>query len=1123
MRPLTWDEGTVATEPSGRFALPVGTVTLLLADIQGSTGIWERAEPSMPEVIGRFDSIVEEIILRHNGVRPIEQGEGDSFVAAFSRPSEAVSCALDLQVLLAKEPWPEGTEPSLRIGVHTGEVQLRNDGNYIGRTINRCARLRELGHGGQTLLSRATHDLVVDRLPAGAALTDMGVVRLRDLARPEQVFQLSHPELRDEFPPLRSLDAVPNNLPLAQTSFIGREREIADVRRLLAETRLLSLTGPGGCGKTRLALQAAAEVLDEYRDGVWFVDLAPLIDPELVAKAVISAVGAVEVPARTATEVLMRELAGKRTLVILDNCEHLLAASATLTDVLLNSCPSLAVIATSREPLGVAAETSYRVPSLSVPPEGEPAPIDGLSQYEAVRLFIERALKARPNFKVTNDNAAAVAQICHRLDGIPLAIELAAVRTRFLTPDRLLEGLEDRFRLLAGGPRTALPRQQTLHASVDWSYQLLGESRKALMRRLAVFAGGFTLDATEDVCAGDEIQRIDVLDLLGGLVDRSLVIMSEEGSEARYHLLETIRQYGLGVLADSGEEEAVRRRHRDHYLRLAEASEPGFLSGSPGSVSRSIGADHDNVRAALEWSSRTNDAISVARIAASLPHFWSNGGHFHEGRRWLDAAISSDISDPALRAKVLWGHAWLSAHLFDYLAVPAVAIEAQELYRSLGNGMGVGRVHALLGWISVQLEGPGAARDRFEQGFSSAQAAGDLWGQAFALGGMGFAEIWRDPPTARTFLQKSISAQTRIGDETWRRVSILDLGIAECFNGELRSSQRTLEDIIEDLRIARELVWLCTGLSFLGMCRTYLGTYEAARSDLDEAREIAQAIGLRMMEANVLFFLGILERVEGNSARARECLERALSFPEAVPFFRASYLQELALTELLDGEHETAEEHVDESIAICRQLDLRWQLSMSLGAKAQICRASGDLGQAEDLCHQGLAWQAEVGEKRQIADSLQLLASLALDQDSLVEAARLFGAAEGLRNAIGYVVPPVDRPAHEAEISLTRERLGSDAFERAFEEGAALSIDDAMAYAVRGRGERKRPSAGWASLTPAELRIVPLIGKGLTNPQIGEQLFISRKTVQAHLASIFAKLGVATRAELAAEATRRGI
>ena len=599
--------------------LPTGMATLLLADVEGSTRLWETEPDEMTAALARFEQTVSEVVAACGGVRPVEQGEGDSFVAAFARASDALACALELQ----RAPL---NPIRLRIGVHTGEVQLRDEGNYSGPTINRTARLRDLAHGGQTVLSGATEDMVVDRLPAGAWLSDLGTHPLRDLPRPERVVQLCHPDLRNDFPPLRTAKTVVSqNFPVQLTNFVGRGAQMTDLEKLLVDNRLVTLTGAGGAGKTRLGIEIAARIGAEFGDGVWYVDLAPITHPAVVAVAVARAFGLPDQPGQATMDTLQRFVRDRQMLVVLDNCEHLLDASAELVVALLGAAPGLTLLATSREPIGVAGEVSWRVPSLSL---GD----------EAIELFVDRARRARPDFAVDDDNASAVGEICRRLDGMPLAIELAAARVRALSAAEILEGLHDRFRLLTGGARTAVRRQQTLRASVDWSHALLTDPERVVFRRLAAFLGGFDLDAAQAVAGGGEVERYQVLDLLTLLVDKSLVVADDSGGRTRYRMLETVRQYALEKLAESGEADAVRARHRDHYTSMASA------------LDAPAGRDYErlieqaeleiaNLRAAFLWSRENSDVEMALTLASSLQPLWEGRGRLREGLEWFDAAV----------------------------------------------------------------------------------------------------------------------------------------------------------------------------------------------------------------------------------------------------------------------------------------------------------------------------------------------------------------------------------------------------------------------------------------------------------------------------------------------------
>ena len=575
--------------------LPAGTVTLLLADVEGSTRLWQARPEEMTAAVAQLDRTLADLITAHRGVRPVEQGEGDSFVVAFTRASDAVACALALQ----RAPL---SPILLRIGLHTGEVQLRDENNYIGPTINRTARLRDLAHGGQTVLSSVTADVVIDMLPDGVWLTDLGTRPLRDLPRPERIIQLCHPDLHNEFPPLRTSDVgASRGLPAQLTSFVGREGQMADIRRLLSEHRLVTLTGAGGIGKTRLAVHVATYTAAEFSAAV-YVDLAPITDHALVAATAARALGLPDQPGRSTTDTLLRFVGTQQMLMVLDNCEHLLDATAALTTALLGGCPGLTVLATSREPIGVPGERIWRVPPLSL-------------ADDAIELFTDRARHARPDFTIIGDNAAIVREICRRLDGMPLALELAAARVRALSLPEILDSLHDRFRVLTGGARTAVRRQQTLRASVDWSHALLTEPERVLFRRLAVLMGRFDLDAAQAIAGDEELHRHQVLDLLTLLIDKSLVVAENTGGRTRYRLMETLRQYALEKLGESGEAHIVRDRHRDHYTAIAAVVDETTVHQRR---TEQIDTDIDNLRAAFAWSREHPDATDTTRVASSL-------------------------------------------------------------------------------------------------------------------------------------------------------------------------------------------------------------------------------------------------------------------------------------------------------------------------------------------------------------------------------------------------------------------------------------------------------------------------------------------------------------------------
>ncbi len=613
---------------------PVGTVTFLFTDVEGSTRAWEAHPAETQTALKRHDEILAREIEAYNGALILERGEGDSVFAIFARATDAVAAAVEIQRALRAETWPAEVPMRVRMAIHTGEAGA----DYRGPHVNRAARLRAIAHGEQILISGVTAGILRDALPVGASLIDLGRHRLRDLSELEHVFQLAHPELRIDFPQLKSLTNFRQNLPIQLTSFIGRVGEQKTVQALIEKHRVVTLVGTGGCGKTRLAIQIGAAELENFRDGVRFVDLAPLSGAGLVIDAIAAALK-IEV-GLSAIDAVVRALEGTQTLVILDNCEHLLAECAEAVSALLRASGDVRVLATSREPLGLAGEMIWRVPPLSLP-DGERSP-DEVVKCEAVQLFVDRATAARAEFSLTSSNTAAVVEICRILEGLPLAIELAAARAKTLTPQDIRSRLSDRFRLLTGGRG----RHQTLRSTIDWSYDLLPENERALFRRLSVFAGGFDLQAMEAICG-------DSLDTIEHLVDKSLVVVEQLSDERlRYRLLETLRHYAAERVVEAGEEEDARERHFTYYRDVAERTYARRIEDEAASLAL-LDADHDDFRAALRWArTRPRDLL---RLASALGWFWHLRSYYREGRAWLEEALNVNANDRSPdAARALW-------------------------------------------------------------------------------------------------------------------------------------------------------------------------------------------------------------------------------------------------------------------------------------------------------------------------------------------------------------------------------------------------------------------------------------------------------------------------------------
>jgi predicted ATPase/class 3 adenylate cyclase/DNA-binding CsgD family transcriptional regulator len=1074
--------------------LPSGTVTLLLADVEGSTRLWETQPDEMTAAFARLDEAVALATAAHHGVRPVEQGEGDSFVIAFSRASDAVACALQLQ----RAPL---APIRLRIGVHTGEVQLRDEGNYIGPTINRTARLRDLAHGGQTVLSGTTGDLVIDRLPEGASLTDLGSHPLRDLPRPERVMQFCHPDLRNEYPPLRTSKNVETpNFPAQLTTFVGRSVETAEVSRLLTDGRLVTLTGAGGIGKTRLAIQLATHLASEFGDGSWYVDLAPIADPDVVPITVLRALGLSDQPGRPTMDTLTRFIADRHMLMVLDNCEHLLDAAADLVNTLLRRCPMLTLLATSREPISVPGEVTWRVPSLPF-------------SDEAVELFVDRARLARPDFGITEETATTVAEICGRLDGMPLAIELAAARVRALTLTEILDGLRDHFMLLTGGARTAVRRQQTLRASVDWSHALLSEGERTLFRRLAAFMGGFDLDAARAVLSSDGIQPHQVLDQLTLLVDKSLVVHDDVRGRTRYRVLETVRQYAQEKLSDSGEAAAVRGRHRAYYTDRAATM---HALGDPARwrVTAAEGAI-DNLRAAFAWSRDTGDVQNALALTSMLWPMWVARGRLREGLAWFDSTLADappESIQPATLARALADRAMLNGQLGGTNQLDD-ARRALEIAREIGDPALTAR--ALNACASSAAYSPDIARPYVEDAIEMARTIGDrpVLCQALAWHGQ-VAHFAGDPRAGRIAAEEARDVADEIGDGFISRAGRWAIAWAEMIGGDLRSAVAQFRAVAADAARVRDATWVHSTLFNVTQALCHLGDIDAARICADAVREAAgdsafESYGF-ILDGYIALAAGDLDTAYSVDEEGWRDISQELSLAKVNRWHRTAVA-------LARGELVVARQRADDGVSAT----MGWHRSVALTMRARVAIAQGDMQQAERDAHTSLLAAAEVDARLGIPDALECLAVVALEAGNHQESARLFGAADGIRGRTGEVRFLIFQGTYERSVGSLREVIAQNDFDNAWTEGAQLSTDEAVAYARRGRGERKRPDSGWESLTPAEHDVVRLVCEGLGNKEVATRLFVSPRTVQAHLAHVYTKLGINSRVQLVQEVARR--
>jgi predicted ATPase/class 3 adenylate cyclase len=837
---------TIATVPSiricsgggsqnGQFFSGVATahmVTFLFTDIEGSSQLWEQQPEHMRPALARHDALVRSSIASNGGT--VVKMTGDGVYAAFDDPVAALAAALAIQCGLVDPDKTNGLELRVRCGVHLGVVE-RRDGDYFGDAVNRAARIMGAAHGGQVLLSEAVVDRVRDHLPSPGSLRDLGRIKLKNLAILEHVYQLVHPRLRQDFPALRSLETTPNNLPQQISSFVGRGHETAEVKRLVAQNRLLTLVGVGGIGKTRLALQVAADTHDAYPDGVWFVELGSITDASLVASSVAQVLGVREQAGTDLARTLGNHLRSRRLLLLLDNCEHLIDACAALAAALLVAAPEIRILASSRERLQVAGEQTYLVPPLSLPaPDGD---LESLARSEAAQMFMERVRLQEPGFVLTERQVAAVTSICNHLDGIPLALELAAARVHSLSIDEINVRLKDRFKLLTGGSRSALPRQQTLRATLDWSYELLASQERVVLDRLAIFFGGFTLEAASIVASDEAIGESTVIDLLSHLVARSLVVVETTVTGSRYRLLETTRSYALEKLAATGDAHPTDRRHAQYFCDKVARAADDWLCTPDADWRAAYLPERDNVRAALNWALGANGdrPIGIALAGASGP-IWTELSLYGEGHRRLEAAAAQiDTDTPASAEARLW--LWLGlnwALAAPDRAVPALE-HAIELYRGLGDARSLGFALARLGHEEAMAGRFDRAASALAEAFPLLENAGlpKVLGDYFDYSGV-LKALTGDPVNARSDLEKALLLYRNAGAERYALYTLAQLGDIAWALGDLDTALSGLRETVTLLRKAP-----LTNV-MLGICLSNLAGVHTERGELEEALAAAR-------------------------------------------------------------------------------------------------------------------------------------------------------------------------------------------------------------------------------------------------------------------------------------------
>ncbi|MBS1517822.1 MAG: tetratricopeptide repeat protein [Bacteroidetes bacterium] len=958
--------------------IPSGNLTFLFTDIEGSTKLSQQFPDKLHAALERHNEILRNAVESNNGF--VFKIVGDAFCCAFENADDAVKASVEAQTELGKEKW-DNAVIKIRIGIHSGKAEW-NGHDYMGyMTLARVTRVMSAAYGEQILISNDAYLLCLEgsntqrkneNNPESLSLRDfeakeisfrdLGERRLKDVIEPIKLYQVESEGLRKEFPPLKTLDARPNNLPIQLTNFIGREEEIKHAKEILKDNRLLTLTGSGGAGKTRFSLQTGAYMIDDFANGVWFIELEAISEPDSLNVELINVFGLKEEPNKNIEEILAEYLLEKEILIILDNCEHIVSACAELAERLLSSCPKLKIIATSREALNCKGEQTYRIPPLSLPDTNYNNTPEQLTQYESVRLFIERALAVNPKFRVTNENAPAMAEVCSRLDGIPLAIELAAARTKILSLEKIYERLDDRFNLLTGGNRTALPRQQTLRALIDWSYDLLSENEKILWSRLSVFSGGWTLEAAEEVCSDEIISKYEILDLLSQLTEKSVIIY--DLTKDRYRILESLKDYGIKKLSDGND---IFIKHLNYFSELSERAKPELLGENTKLWMHIIEADHSNFISAIEWSVRNENTEKGVQTAAALGRFWNITGQYSTGIRLIENILESSATlGKSSKVKVLnWIGSFKSAQ-GDYEQAKKYYEEILNIRKESGDKSGIaGSIHNL-GNVSL-------SQGDYEQ--------------------------------AKKYYEESLAIYKEIGDKKGIATPILSLGNIALNQGDYEQAKKYYEESLVIKKEIGDKDGIARSINNLGNVAYYKGDYEQAKKYYKESLHICEEIGSKNGIAALISNLG---SVASNQ-----------------------------------GEYEQAKKYYEESLDIRKKIGNKNGIAESIKNVGNVAYDQGDYNQAKKLYEESLAIYKEIGYKIGMADSLNYLGNSAYRLGEFEMAIKLLSAAEKALESMGAVLDKKEQKIKDENIENLREQLSDEEFEKYWEEGKNMRVEDA--------------------------------------------------------------------------------
>ncbi len=984
------------------FDLPLGTVTFVFTDIEGSTRLLQRLGEGYPEVLERHYSIVEDSVRESGGI--VVKNEGDGFFLAFRSAVAAVSCAATIQRALTTEQWPGGVTVKVRIGVHTGEGRLGGS-DYVGIDVHRAARIGASGHGGQVLLSETTARLTEYELPAATYLEDLGTHSLKDLAHEEHLYQLSIGGLPTEFPPLATASGVKGNLPHRTVAFVGRREEIQRVTDAVEDNRLVTLTGPAGIGKTSLALAAAPQVSALFPDGIWLVEVSRIVDGSSLPAAVAQQLRITEAADQDVVDTLATRLGRAKALLLLDGCEHIIEAVARLVTAILPVTADVHILVTSREWLSVRGEVLVHVAPLATPPEAVRA-VAELWSYDSIALFAERARAVQPGFEITPDNAPAVAEICRRLDGIPLAVGLAAARLKMLSPWQLVERLDQEFSLLAGRDRDVPPHQQTLETTLNWSHDSLSPAEQVLFARLSVFTGGFTIEAAEGICSGGNVGRFQVLDLLGRLVETSLVEAAET-DPVRYRLLEPIRHYARRRLDALGEGDAIGMAHARFFSDLAVQADQRLDGPEQTAWTGRLDRDRHNLRAALDYLDESGDTAGVLRLAGALRWFWVIRRDVGDGWSWLQRALADrDGSSPADLARALNGIGLLAIRRFDFDAAERALTEARELYRSIGDERGEARQVYHLATVAWFRDETAQAEALTAEAEEMSRRTGDHWGLAWTLAVRGtMARLHGDLPTARRSMDESHEVflrHTGVLDQGW---SLLRLGAVARDEGRYDLAARSYEEGRAKLVEAGDVLGVAHADAGLGAMSWLAGNQDHA---VALYRSVLEGFSLSEEASNNLFELKTM--IQGNPSTAE-------------------------LQAIVQANRERAHRTEGQKGARAALGEYLYHVGLTALRQRQAERSRQSLVESLDLCIQA-------ADEQGVALALCALAATFMQRQEAEAAVAMLAAAAGGSTPPN---PPETDPTRIGEDA--RNALGETEFVRAWDEGSKAGPDGALTAA----------------------------------------------------------------------------